>query len=106
LAGLPAALVVDDRLHSVLMQDYVWDPDEPASGDVRTHGIYSFRNVVRSKEEYSYSLSDNGLLLFGKIKIWGELVEHENGYRSQFAKLLSLDSGAPELLDNSAKSIG
>jgi hypothetical protein len=36
----------DDRLHSVLMQDYVWDPDEPASGDVRTHGIYSFRNAV------------------------------------------------------------
>jgi len=22
----------DDRLHSVLMQDYVWHPDEPASG--------------------------------------------------------------------------
>src|SRR5262249_57393480 len=29
----------DDRLHSVFMQDYVWHPDEPASGDVRTHGI-------------------------------------------------------------------
>jgi hypothetical protein len=36
----------DDRLHSVFRQDYVWHPDEPASGDVRTHGIYSFRNVI------------------------------------------------------------
>jgi hypothetical protein len=44
--------------------------------------IYSFRNMVRSKEQYSYPLSDNGLLLFGKTKIWGEIVEHENGYRS------------------------
>jgi len=52
----------DDRLHSVYVQHYVWDPDEPASGDVRTHGIYSFRNMVRSKEEYSYPISDNGLL--------------------------------------------
>jgi hypothetical protein len=93
----------NDRLHSVYVQHYVWDPDEPASGDVRTHGIYSFRNMVRSKEEYSYPLSDNGLLLFGKIKIWGELVEHENGYRSQFAKLLSLDYGAAELLDKYRK---
>jgi hypothetical protein len=68
-----------DRLHSVYVQHYVWDPDEPASGDVRTHGIYSFRNVVRSREEYSYPLSDNGLLLFGKIKIWGRLSNMKAG---------------------------
>ena len=47
-------MVGDDRLHSVLMKDYVWHPDEPASGDVRTHGIYSLRDVIRSKEEYYY----------------------------------------------------
>ena len=40
----------DDRLHSVLMRDYVWYPDKPASGDVRTHGIYSFQDVIRSKQ--------------------------------------------------------
>jgi len=44
----------DDRLHSVLMTDYVWHPNEPASGDVGTHGIYSFRDVIRSREEYGY----------------------------------------------------
>jgi hypothetical protein len=38
----------DDRLHSVLMRDYVWYPDKPASGDVRMYGIYSFRDVIRS----------------------------------------------------------
>jgi len=37
-------------------------------------------------------------LLFGKVKIWGEVVEHEWGYRSQFAKIVSLDYGDPELL--------
>ena len=35
----------DNRLHSVYMRDYVWHPDEPASGNVKTHGIYSFRHV-------------------------------------------------------------
>jgi len=81
----------------VYISDYVWDPDKPASGDVRTHGIYSFRNVIRSSAEYAHTLP-NSLLLFGKVKIWGEVVEHERGYRSQFARIISLDYGDPKLL--------
>jgi hypothetical protein len=92
----------DDCLHSVLMQEYVWHPDEPASGDVRTHGIYSFRDAVRSKEEYPYS-AGRATLLFGKVKIWGEIIEHQNGYRSQFGKIVSLDYGDPELLEKFRK---
>src|SRR6266480_7487683 len=88
----------DDRLHSVFVRDYVWPLDEPASGDVRTHGIYSFRDVICSREEYGYSPLGSGQLLFGKVKIWGEIVEHEAGYRSQFGKIVSLDYGDPELL--------
>jgi hypothetical protein len=89
----------DDRLRSVLIKDYVWDPDQPASGDIRTHGIYSCRNMVRSKEEYLYFVSVTASLLFGKVKIGGEIVEHEWGYRSQYAKILSLDYGDPYLLE-------
>jgi hypothetical protein len=92
----------DNRLHSVLIKDYIWDTDQPASGDVRTHGIYSCRNVVRSREEYLYFVS-TATLLFGKVKIWGEIIEHEWGYRSQFAKIVSLDYGDPELLDKFRK---
>jgi len=88
----------DDRLHSVFIRDYVWHPDVPASGDVRTHGVYSYRNLIRSSEEYGYSPLGRGPLLFGKVKIWGEIVEHEAGYRSQFGKVVSLDYGDAELL--------
>ena len=87
----------DDRLRSVYRQDYVWHPNEPASGDVRTHGIYSFRDVIRSREEYGYR--NDGTLVFGKIRIWGEIVEHEAGYRSEFGKIVSLDYGEPALLE-------
>jgi len=87
----------DDFLHSVYMRDYIWLPDEPASGDVKTHGIYSFRHVIRSTEEYDYDT--HAVLLFGKVKIWGEVVEHKAGYRSQFGKIISLDYGDPELLE-------
>jgi len=84
------------------MQDYVWHPDQPASGDIGTHRIYSFRDVVRSNQEYWYSVG-RAILLFGKVKIWGEVVEHEAGYRSQFGKIISLDYGGPELLEKFRK---
>jgi|SRR5262249_7804930 len=89
----------DDRLHSVAMRDYIWHPDQPASGDIRTHGIYSFRDVIQSKQEYGYDPGIDEPWLFGKVKIWGEIVEHQEGYRSQFGKIASLDYGDPVLLE-------
>jgi hypothetical protein len=90
----------DNLLHGAYIRKFVWPPDEPASGDVKTHGIYSFRNVIRSAEEYDYETYG---MLFGKVKIWGEVVEHERGYRSEFGKIISLDYGPPELLDKFRK---
>ena len=80
------------------MRDYVWHPDRPASGNVRKHGIYSFLHVIFSREDYGYTAGKGGPLLFGKVKIWGEVVEHKVGYRSEFAKIVSLDYGDPKLL--------
>jgi len=37
------------------------------------------------------------------VKIWGEIVEHEAGYRSKFGKIVSLDYGDPELLEKFRK---
>jgi hypothetical protein len=56
------------------MSEYVWEPDKPASGDVRAHGIYSFRTVVRSSEEYGWYGKPYLFLVFEKVKIWGEVV--------------------------------
>jgi len=92
-----------ERLHSVAMLDYDWPPNEPACGDVRTHGIYSFRDVIRSKQEYGYDPGVDGPFLFGKVKIWGEIVEHEDGYRSEFGKIASLDYGDLQLLNRFRK---
>ncbi len=88
----------DNLLHSVFMKDYVWHPGRPASGDVRRHGIYSLRNVIRSRQDYGYP-NAGGPLLLGSVKIWGEIVEHEAGYRSEFARIISLDYGDPDLLE-------
>jgi hypothetical protein len=65
-------------------------------------GFTRGRNVIRSAQDYWYSIG-RACLLFGKVKIWGEVVEHEWGYRSQFAKVISLDYGDPELLEKLRK---
>ena len=44
-----------------------------------------------------------GPLLFGKVKIWGEIIEHEWGYRSQFGKIASIDFGDPVLVEKFRK---
>ena len=59
-------------------------------------------SVIRSNEEYWYSVG-RASLLFGQVKIWGEVVEHAAGYRSQFGKVVSLDYGDPELLEKFRK---
>jgi len=55
------------------------EPVSPASGDVQTHGIYSFRDVIRSNDQIGYTSVMDEPLLFGKVKIWGEVIEHEAG---------------------------
>src|SRR5205085_10339355 len=42
----------EERLHSVAMWEHAWCPDKPASGAVRTHGLYSFRNPLQSVHEH------------------------------------------------------
>ena len=61
------------------------------------------RDVIRSEEQYGSHASMEGPLLFGKVKIWGEVVEHETGYRSEFAKIVSLDYGDANLLEKFRK---
>jgi len=103
---VPRWLSGGDLLHSIAMRDYVWYPDRPASGDVRTHGIYSFHNVIRSRDDYGYDPGTIEPFLFGRVKIWGEVVEHEAGYRSEFGKIVSLDYGDPELLERFRRVYG
>ena len=54
--------------------------------------------VIWSMAEYGYDPGVDEPLLFGKVKIWGEIVEHQEGYRSEFGKIVSLDYGDLELL--------
>jgi hypothetical protein len=82
-----------NNLLSSLFRDRTpWYPNTPMTGhvgkDSDASGIYSFRD----KNHALNLLSEHapGAYL-GSVSLWGEVVEHENGYRSEYASITSLD---------------
>ncbi|HYT40995.1 MAG TPA: hypothetical protein VEP90_01495 [Methylomirabilota bacterium] len=60
--------------------------------------IVTYSNVIigvhawkREKYAEIYALPDTTLLIIGTIWMWGDVIEHERGYRSTHAKIRSLD---------------
>jgi hypothetical protein len=116
--GITAGEIIGYRLWWVstegtlrsLTQPIHWVPGKPMTGDVeervnlhswkpRFGGVYAFKTFDRTVEEFegvckdlhNYDRHSCGLAL-GSVKLWGEVVEHEHGYRASFAKPHSLDT--------------
>lgn len=101
--------VIGDRLYSVYMADVEWFPDRPISGDVDVGmGIFAFKKDDHNLKLYlagrllvhmsAWATDDFGpaelqpiIFAIGTVHLWGEIVEHERGYRAQFGKIASLD---------------
>lgn len=99
-----------------------WEPRGVMVGDVNATndrffhrgfrvGVFSYKSMGYLLEDQRdvfirpYPYIDTDLkgtcigLAIGKIKSWGEVIEHEFGYRSSFAKIISIDGvhGGPDL---------
>jgi len=78
-------------LHSMHISDYVWTPkriekarlDNPYGGC----GLHAYKTMERAKSEY-HSLSYS--MAYGEVALWGEVYEHEWGYRAQYAKVIKI----------------
>ena len=53
-----------------------WIPGEPMTGDVTEHGIYAHRHPAYIERDPSY--------VSGGVWLWGDVIEHENGFRAEF----------------------
>jgi hypothetical protein len=42
--------------------------------------------------------------IYGKVRLWGKVVEHTGGYRAEYAEIVSLSAKAPSIHD--IKAIG
>lgn len=81
-------------LRSVAMGSLWRAPGGKMQGDVRYHGVYSFKTPELAQTgmyEWTYS-GHKKCIILGSIVIWGKVVEHVDGYRSEFAKMRSFDA--------------
>lgn len=68
---------------------HIYGPDEPMEGDPEDYndaGIWAFK---KKKDAIKKLLQSGGA--YGSVKMWGKIIEHEIGYRSEFAKIISID---------------
>lgn len=92
-------------------QNHIWAPGEPMEGAPSDHGsdgIWSFKrkgDAIRKAIEYG------GPYAYGSVKLWGDVIEHTDGYRSQYAKIASIDGitkthGVPIYINDLRRTYG
>jgi hypothetical protein len=73
-----------------LSTGYVWDWEVPSEGDVDTWGIFALK-TWDTLEQMQLGAAFGIPVVFGSVYLWGEIVEHEWGYRAQYAVPRTLD---------------
>lgn len=95
---------VKDGLLTSMYRDDLWPPDEPITGDPggsgcvenTRAGVHAF-TTQKGALEYAIAHANGSVMVngspvvIGRVALWGEVIEHEQGYRAEFAKVHSLD---------------
>lgn len=106
ITGYRAWRLEDGYLGSIYMKD-VWYPNQIIEGkgieDWDIRGVHAWKepnskqffDYIRGymQRQYSplYEEKDCPAIITGSVFLWGDVVEHEFGYRAEFAKIRSLD---------------
>jgi hypothetical protein len=114
ITGYRAWWLSQGTLHSIFMTGFKWEPGVPAEGDVSGGvGVHAHKTlgqlleyVIAIKQWYDnrpegyYDLTlVDPRLVTGTVAMWGDVVEHEKGYRAEFAKVTALAVSNPQLLE-------
>jgi hypothetical protein len=82
----------DGFLHSVYQEDFVWKPGETVEGDAAGgDGVHGFKDRL-AMGSYGYGYAGrSSIVVTGTVDLWGEVYEHERGYRASKAAIASID---------------
>jgi hypothetical protein len=84
----------DGLLHSMIMDYYAWAPGIVATGDPTDTqgGVHAFKTKELAQEYGRYGRYPVGYkVVFGTVDLWGDVFEHERGYRASKAAIASID---------------
>lgn len=92
----------DGILTSVIMDYVEWHPGEPIhSPEISSFGLgtYAFKRSGLAEREYGCFASFGAMMAIGTVALWGNVIEHTNGYRGEYAAVNSIDKiiGVPLL---------
>ncbi len=80
--------VEDDKLLGLWVHNR-WIPGEPVRGDPAAgYGVHAFKKKERA--EYEACRADRVPWAVGQVALWGDIIEHEGGYRAEFGSVHSL----------------
>lgn len=88
------------RLKSISRQ-VEWQPGVHMSGDIKVgYGVFAWNNKNLCHSEAMTWLRDGEepLYVVGTVKLWGEVVEHEHGYRAEFAEINTIDGAIDSMV--------
>jgi hypothetical protein len=82
----------DGLLWSMYRDQFCWKPGEIVEGEpsVYGEGIHAFKDRL-AVGAYGYSPSQSSVVVSGTVELWGEVYEHERGYRASKAAIASID---------------
>ena len=86
------------KLHDGLLRSvyipYIWHPgvferSSSKQGGFKNPGYHAFRNKEQAEREMSEYTNWTPFVI-GSVAMWGEVIEHEHGWRSEFAAVRSI----------------
>lgn len=79
-----------ERLHS-MFAPFEWEPGSvvDATGEMRLHGVHAFKTLREAIKQYGCYACE-ATVIFGTVDLWGEVIEHDKGYRAQFGAIRKL----------------
>lgn len=108
LVGYRAWILSTGGLLRSLSQDRVWEPGKPMQAkrvpSDDGEGVYAFSSKQNlqsflDREWISSTQSLSGAkLVTGTVALWGQVVEHELGYRAEWASIRSIEDGPQWIL--------
>lgn len=94
IIGYRAWYLRDGLLYGMFISNYAWKPQAiercPKVDRNWGAGLHAFKTLEKAKREYEAFAGIGETVVFGEVALWGEVIEHERGYRAEFAAVRKL----------------
>jgi hypothetical protein len=94
IIGYRAWFLNDGLLHS-MYASFIWFPGVVERAHEITEswgtGLHAFKTLHEARQQYTYAN------VWGEVALWGDVFEHEKGYRAEFAAVRRIIKVSPDV---------